>query len=214
MADYGDLILRFGFKRARAMRDAARKPREAAVTDYDAIPDEIKAEITADAAGIHDPQPARGRTESLREFLQRTPHRYEQDLNDRTRLCVCGLGPLRAIHYAGVRDVDTLLDTHAYITARLEQIRAGWPLSVPVPEAATEEVPRETIEAEPASSPDGVLGYLVACARTDGGVTGVVEGVTHTSPMDLEGARREARKHGVSSVREWFPVELRRVSGG
>jgi hypothetical protein len=55
----------------------------------------------------------------------------------------------------------------------------------------------------------GVLGYLVAYRDFSNLI-----GTTHTTLMDLEGARWEAKQHGVSPTRRWFPVEVREVTGG
>lgn len=60
--------------------------------------------------------------------------------------------------------------------------------------------------AEPAAAPEGVLGYLVA--RT--GTPGPPSGVTPTTLMTLDEARREARIRGTGTG--WAPVEVRAVN--
>lgn len=54
--------------------------------------------------------------------------------------------------------------------------------------------------------PPGVPGYLVA-RKENGRFTGT----THTTPMDLEGAQQEARKHSRLPGVEWVAVEVREV---
>lgn len=64
----------------------------------------------------------------------------------------------------------------------------------------------EPAQPGPAAAAAGVIGHLVAFSGD-----GRLRGTTHTTPLTLEEARREARAHGYSTVRRYFPVELREV---
>jgi hypothetical protein len=117
------------------------------------------------------------RSESVREYLLRTPHEFDLDLpaygGSAIRVCACGMWPGAVIHHG-----ETLMSTRGYLDGIRREMEAAGPREEP--EEAPADWGREALEAEAAGEdspetvparkpeplPDGVLGYNVATMRT------------------------------------------------
>ncbi len=167
---------------------------------------------------VDAPSPEPGRSESVREFLLRTPHGFELDLQAHggpgIRVCACGMWPGAVIHHG-----ETLMSTRAYLEGIRREMEPAGPgegpaealpdreREAPEEEAAGEDSPETMPIRKPEPLPDGVLGYSVATRRTlpapyGGGALGWL------ATADL--MTREAAEHTLS-VTGGTLVEVRAV---
>lgn len=147
------------------------------------------------------------RSESVREYLLRTPHEFDLDLpaygGSAIRVCACGMWPGAVIHHG-----ETLMDTRGYLDGIRREMESG-PREGPA--EALPDWEREFLEEEaagvpevkvPEPLPDGVLGYSVATRRS-------LSGGGWLTSADI--MTREAAEH-VLSVTGGTLVEVRVVT--